>query len=575
MKPDDLNMLTVGRGYLIESTLESLTSTVSEGGGRFDLVVGPSGSGKSHFLEVVRYRFQRIFDVESAEAIRIGQEAHVASLPHLLAQILQQLSVSREQRMPSWMQRLQTMNGIAGIEAKQLADAMDIIAVAWKRERSRAVDSLRGAIKTRLNGRPLVIFWDELDRGFSSLGRGERRPERTLPEGLLGLRSILQEEGSWTILGTAYSVDTSFVSPGEPFYGGAAIRSLAELSVEECRELVVRLSYVTKNDDLSNYLASRKGLGRIAAVHHLIGGWPRPFAILFRYATPDTLEELTDVLANLADELTPNCEARLATLSPGKRSTIETLLGRGRPMSVSEIAGELYDVSPQSTSNQLRQLRNDRLVTSMSVGRESYYEITDPLQFFCREMRVPEGRLQKFSMFLRDCYSKPGVVGGLSFNPAQLSEASGLAFADLKSFKLLIREHNENEAKKSFLPRYARCSRPERLFFQILAYQAGASWLVEFLEGVEQWERPASDIGALLLAPEDLARWFLENFEDPANHVSYESKEGGYQYIFGGPYDAEEELRTQFFDVGDEVIAAAIEKIAENGGPDWVKRGMY
>lgn len=40
--------------------------------------------------------------------------------------------------------------------------------------------------------------------------------------------------------------------------------------------------------------------------------------------------------------------------------------------------------------------------------------------------------------------------------------------------------------------------------------------------------------------------WFYDNYEDPANSCPYESREGGYQFIYGGPYDANEELQTMF-----------------------------
>jgi hypothetical protein len=36
--------------------------------------------------------------------------------------------------------------------------------------------------------------------------------------------------------------------------------------------------------------------------------------------------------------------------------------------------------------------------------------------------------------------------------------------------------------------------------------------------------------------------WFFENYEDPVENTLYESAEGGYQYIWGGPYDAHQEL---------------------------------
>lgn len=40
--------------------------------------------------------------------------------------------------------------------------------------------------------------------------------------------------------------------------------------------------------------------------------------------------------------------------------------------------------------------------------------------------------------------------------------------------------------------------------------------------------------------------WFFDNFENPAEQTPFESEEGGYIYIWGGPYDAREELEDVF-----------------------------
>jgi len=40
--------------------------------------------------------------------------------------------------------------------------------------------------------------------------------------------------------------------------------------------------------------------------------------------------------------------------------------------------------------------------------------------------------------------------------------------------------------------------------------------------------------------------WFLWHYEDPAHETPYSGSDGGYFYIHGGPYDAEEELRGVF-----------------------------
>lgn len=43
--------------------------------------------------------------------------------------------------------------------------------------------------------------------------------------------------------------------------------------------------------------------------------------------------------------------------------------------------------------------------------------------------------------------------------------------------------------------------------------------------------------------------WFYKNFENPVARTPYETREGGYQWIWGGPYDASEELHEEFNDL--------------------------
>ena len=54
-----------------------------------------------------------------------------------------------------------------------------------------------------------------------------------------------------------------------------------------------------------------------------------------------------------------------------------------------------------------------------------------------------------------------------------------------------------------------------------------------------------------------MREWFLDNFEDPVHSLPYESREGGYIWIDGGPYDPHEELHEKFGGfVPEEVIEA-------------------
>lgn len=69
---------------------------------------------------------------------------------------------------------------------------------------------------------------------------------------------------------------------------------------------------------------------------------------------------------------------------------------------------------------------------------------------------------------------------------------------------------------------------------------------------------------------EYLQYWFAHNFEDPAENTPYESAEGGYLYIWGGPYNAADELYNQFGDVvSEKVIDEVAEELASGGIYDW------
>ena len=69
-----------------------------------------------------------------------------------------------------------------------------------------------------------------------------------------------------------------------------------------------------------------------------------------------------------------------------------------------------------------------------------------------------------------------------------------------------------------------------------------------------------------------MREWFLDNYEDPVHSLPYESREGGYIWIYGGPYDAHEELHEKFGDfvpeevidsLGDELFAECSEWAAQ------------
>ncbi|MBO8133100.1 MULTISPECIES: hypothetical protein [Dickeya] len=84
---------------------------------------------------------------------------------------------------------------------------------------------------------------------------------------------------------------------------------------------------------------------------------------------------------------------------------------------------------------------------------------------------------------------------------------------------------------------------------------------------------------------EVMRNWFFENFEDPANSCPYETREGGYAYIYGGPYEASEELQAMFegyvkFGYIQELVNELQEQCYEWSGnsnniDDWYDEDLY
>ena len=72
---------------------------------------------------------------------------------------------------------------------------------------------------------------------------------------------------------------------------------------------------------------------------------------------------------------------------------------------------------------------------------------------------------------------------------------------------------------------------------------------------------------------EAMVEWFHAHFEDPAERTPYESAEGGYIWIWGGPHEATEEIEAEFGEVVDfELIGKAAEKVQTDGLFDWAPR---
>lgn len=68
---------------------------------------------------------------------------------------------------------------------------------------------------------------------------------------------------------------------------------------------------------------------------------------------------------------------------------------------------------------------------------------------------------------------------------------------------------------------------------------------------------------------EIMKEWFARNYADPAENTPYETAEGGYIYIWGGPYYAREELMEEFGLLIDEQLINDLSNVLEEECYEW------
>jgi len=62
----------------------------------------------------------------------------------------------------------------------------------------------------------------------------------------------------------------------------------------------------------------------------------------------------------------------------------------------------------------------------------------------------------------------------------------------------------------------------------------------------------------------EIYNWFYQNFEAPVDCLPYESKEGGYIYIWGGPYEPRDVIENEFCEIIDpEIIDKVVNELEE------------
>jgi DNA-binding transcriptional ArsR family regulator len=261
---------------------------------------------------------------------------------------------------------------------------------------------------TGLEGRPLLTVVENLDEVFRGLkSEGQKR-----------WRAFLQEHPITAILATSQQLTEDISDREQPFFGFFQIEYLKPLTVDEAGALLRKIAELNEDKELSKFLQSPTGRARVRTLRHLSGGSHRVFIVLSEFISRESLDELVFAFENLLDELTPYYQERLRWLPEQQREIVEYLCRCRQTVAVKQIAHDLF-IEQTTLGKQLKVLGEKGYVIGTSVGRESRYELAEPLMRLCIEIK--DNRREPIRLiveFLRLWYDQERVKGWLQLIPA-------------------------------------------------------------------------------------------------------------------------------------------------------------
>ena len=251
----------------------------------------------------------------------------------------------------------------------------------------------------RLDGRTLLVVVENLD----DVMRGLKH------EGQKRWRAFLQEHPVAATLATSQQLTEDLSDRAQPFFGFFQIEHLQPLLADDALLLLQKIAAHNENTDLAAFLQTPTGRARVRAIRHIAGGSHRVFIILSEFATREKLDDLVTAFEELLDELTPYYQERLRWLPDQQREIVEFLCRQVQTVRVKEIANELF-LSEQTAGAQLKSLKDKGYVIAGSVGRESRYELAEPLMRMCVEVKDPQREpIRLIVEFLRIWYDRERV----------------------------------------------------------------------------------------------------------------------------------------------------------------------
>lgn len=376
MRADLLERLFVQREDMLQRTVERVADSILKKTKHHDLFVGPRGIGKTHFISLLHNRLTQRDDLTKRALIAWMREEEwgITSFAELALRILRTLD---ESYPPLGL-------------GKEIAKLYDL----KPKDVEAAAERL---LLNALDGKTLVLLIENLDDLFLQLKDAGQK----------AWRAFLQNHPVCTVVATTPALFAGIQMQKSPFFGFFRTEKLEKFGFEDAVSLLKKIALERGDESLARVIDSPHGRARLRAVDHLAEGNPRIYIIFAQFLTEQTLDTLVEAFMHTLDELTPYYQSRMKELPGQQRKIVEYLCNYRGAAPVKEIARGCF-ASHQTCSSQLGELREKGYVKSTESGRESFYELAEPMMRISLEVKKQRGEpIGIFVQILRIWYTQP------------------------------------------------------------------------------------------------------------------------------------------------------------------------
>lgn len=359
---DEIRASYIARQAVLDLIVDDIRRTRSGSIPQHHLIIGQRGMGKTTLLKRLHVALRE--EPLASQFIPLGFPEEQYSVDRLSTVFLNCLdsladTLEREEQDQDLIDRID-----AEVERLRRDRAPDEV-VAQDAERTL----MEIAAKTK---RRPVLLVDNLDLIFDRL----KKPE------LHYLRAFLMKNGAPILIGASVHPPEDTQDYDAPFYDHFKPHYLSRLSLDEMREVLVKLAERAGNEEIPARIHQEQG--RLHALHALTGGNPRTTRILFEIFAHGFSKEAYEDLEALLDWMTPIYKARFEELADQAQVVVSAIATIWEPAVLSRIC-EATRLQPNQVSPQLDRLKKSGIIEEVTVDPP---ERTGPIP----DKRTPKDR---------------------------------------------------------------------------------------------------------------------------------------------------------------------------------------